>query len=263
MSHLVLIMIAAASYTISHLAISKQSSSTNKKNSPAGKSSGQAKQPSSPIFKTTSTPLSLKGGTDINIMFERINGSHLTVFYLQRGGTDGYSKPINDAIASGQLAEHGFLFADSYLRLDHASDVPRKTSKGYNYRCFPQFTGRDGDPVTLADNLIAAGHLSKILSDPSNNKYKTQYRVSSDNDMTQNPPRSADFILMNEAIAQIINDRYQLEDNATFYGTHPEFARYFFTPNPTYPFVAISQLGYPPGERIETENVTNSDEEST
>ena len=117
--------------------------------------------------------------------------------------------------------------------------------------------------MTLADNLIAAGHLSRILSDPSNNKFKTQCRVSSDKDMTQNPPRSADFMLMNEAIVQIINDRCQLEDNATFYGTHPEFARHFFTPNPTCPFVAISQLGCPPGERIETENVANSDEEST
>ena len=33
--------------------------------------------------------------------------------------------------------------------------------------------------------------------------------------------------------------------------------------NPTCPFVAISQLGCPPGERIEKEAVGGSDEEST
>ena len=54
-----------------------------------------------------------------------------------------------------------------------------------------------------------------------------------------------------------------MEDNATFYGTHPELARHFFTPNPTRPFVAISQLGHPPGKRIEKEDVGSSDDEGT
>jgi hypothetical protein len=262
MIFLLAVIFAGAATSLSYLAGSKkkQSSSPSKRNSPPAKSkSGSPSKKAGSPFKTTFAPLSLRGSTDVNIMFERINGAHLTIFYLQKGQTDGFSKPLNDAIVSGDLTEYGFLYADSYLRLDHATDAPRKNSKGYNYRCFPQFTGDSEAPVTLAENLVAAGHLARVLSAPANNQFNTQYRVSASNDLTQNPPRSADFILTSDTIVQIIIHKYNLGDQATFYAAYPEFARYFFTPNPTYPFAAISQLGFPPGEQPDEEDVSHSD----
>jgi hypothetical protein len=152
------------------------------------------------------------------------------------------------------------MYAGSSLRLAHDSDEPRKTLKGFKYRCFPQFTGGSDAPVTSADNLVAAGHLARILSAPASNKYNTQYRVSRDNDLTQNPPRSADFILTSDTIVQIINHKYELGDKANFYAACPEFARCFFTPNPTYPYAAISQLGYPSGTQPDEEEDINDSE---
>jgi hypothetical protein len=112
------------------------------------------------------------------------------------------------------------------------------------------------NPVTLADNLVTAGNLARILFAPANNQYNTQYRILRDNeDLTQNPPCSADFILTSDTIMQIFNHKYNLGDKATFYTTCPEFARYFFTPNPTYPYATISQLGHPVGEQPDEEAV--------
>jgi hypothetical protein len=183
-------------------------------------------------------------------------------FTYKVGETDGFSKPVNDAIGPGKLTDHGFFYSDSYLRLDHASDVPKKTSKGYNCRCFPQFTGGSEAPVTLAENLVAAGHLARIISAPANNQFNTQCHVSRDNDLTQNPPRSAAFILTSDTVLQIINHKCNLGDKDTFYNACPEFARYFFTPNPAYPHAAISKLGHPKRERPDKEAVGDSDNDN-
>jgi hypothetical protein len=184
------------------MALSKhqESSSGGKRKSPPGNKSSGAPKKAPSLFKTTSAPMSLKASTDVDIKFERVKGSHLTIWYLQKGQTDGYSKPLNDAIESGELAKYGFMYAGSSLRLAHDSDEPRKSSKGFNYRCFPHFTSGSDAPVTSADNLVAAGHLARILPAPASNKYNTQYRVLRDNYLTQNPPRSADFILTSNTI---------------------------------------------------------------
>ena len=110
------------------------------------------------------------------------------------------------------------------------------------------------NPVTLADKNLAT-----IRSASTNNQYNTQHRVLCDDNLTQSPPWSANFILTSDStIVQIINHRYNLGDNkATFYtACPPEFVRYFFTPNPTYPYAATSQLlGYPAGEHPNEEAV--------
>lgn len=47
-------------------------------------------------------------------------------------------------------------------------------------------------------------------------EYNSQYCISQDNDLTQNPPRSVDFILTSDTIVQIINHKYNLRDKTTF-----------------------------------------------
>jgi hypothetical protein len=84
---LLVFIFAAASSVVSYMAAAKsRSSAASKKNSPPCKSSDQSKKAASPTFKTTFAPLLLKGGTDVNVMFERVIGAHLTIFYLQSGG---------------------------------------------------------------------------------------------------------------------------------------------------------------------------------
>jgi hypothetical protein len=51
-----------------------------------------------------------------------------------------------------------------------------------------------------------------------------------------------------------------LGDKANFYAACPEFTRYFFTPNPTYSYAAISQLGYPSGTQPDEEEDINDGE---
>jgi hypothetical protein len=82
--------------------------------------------------------------------------------YLQKGLTDGFSKLINDAIASDELANDGFVFADSTLRVSRDSCKPKLTSKGFHHRCFPQFIGDSEVPDTLEGCLATCNRLKAV-----------------------------------------------------------------------------------------------------
>jgi hypothetical protein len=209
------------------------------------------KKPASPMFKKSASPVSVKASGSVDIMFELLMAfdgkSHVCTFHLKKGQTDGFSKPLNDAIQSGDLANLGFLFADSGLRASHESDESKVNSKGFQYRCFAQFIG-DSDILDTVEGCLATCNLLKtILSAPANNRFNTTYRVSADNNLTQNPRRTADFVLTTPTIVQIIGHKYEVEQGRTFYEMFPELAGIYFTPNPTYPDKAILELGYPAG----------------
>jgi hypothetical protein len=55
-------------------------------------------------------------------------------------------------------------------------------------------------------------------------------------------------VLTTSAVVQIINHKYEMDEGGTFYNMSPALAGIYFIPNPTYPYQAISQLGYPPGD---------------
>jgi hypothetical protein len=225
---------------------SKGKSGANKKSA-----SPIFKKSASPIFKKSDSPVSVKDSGCVDIMYEILKAydgkAHVICYHLRKGATDGFSKPINDAIASGDLANDCFNFADSPLRVSHDVDEPKLTSKGFHHRCFPQFIGDSDVPDTLEGCLATCKRLKAVLSAPANNRFNTTYRISADNNLTQNPPRSADFVLTTSTILQIIGHKYEVEQGQTFYGMFPELASIYFTPNPTYPHQAISELGYPAG----------------
>jgi hypothetical protein len=209
------------------------------------------KKPASPIFKKSPSPVSVKTSGGVDIMFELLRAfdgkSHVCTFHLKKGQTDGFSKPINDAIQSGDLANQGFVFADSGLRASHESDEAKVNSNGYPHRCFAQFIGDSEIPDTVEACLATCNLLKTILSAPANNKFNTTYRVSADYNLTQSPRRTADFVLTTSTIVQIIGHKYEVEQGRTFYEMFPELAGIYFTPNPTYPDKAILELGHPAG----------------
>jgi hypothetical protein len=87
----------------------------NQGSPPAAGLSGIHKKSTSPMFKKSTFPVLVKDSGCVDIMFEIFKSndgkSHACSFHLQKGQTDGFSKPINDAITSGELANDGFIFA--------------------------------------------------------------------------------------------------------------------------------------------------------
>jgi hypothetical protein len=108
---------------------------------------------------------------------------------------------------------------------------------------------KDSGCVDIMHEILKAccKRLKAVLSAPANNRFNTTCRVSADNNLTQNPPRCADFVLTTSAILQIIGHKHEVEQGQTFHGTFPELASVCFTPNPTCPHQAISELGHPAG----------------
>jgi len=265
---IVAFVFAATSVPFWTMAATKNTSANRGKGSPpttTAASRGHSKK-ASPTFKKTASPVSVKDSGCVDIMFEIFKAydekSHVCCFYLRKGQTDGFSKPINDAITSGELASDGFVFADSTLRVSRDIDEPKLTSKGFHYRCFPQFIGDSEVPDTLEGCLATCHRLKKILTAPANNRFNTTYRVSAENNLTQNPRRSADFVLTTSTIVQIIDHKYEVEQGKSFYGMFPELATIYFTPNPTYPYKAISELGYPNGGAADEEEDESDDNDN-
>jgi hypothetical protein len=85
---------------------------------------------------------------------------------------------------------------DSALRVSRESDEAKLTSKGFHHRCFPQFIGDSEIPDTLEGCLATCNKQKAILATPANNRFNTSYRVLADNNLTQNPRRHADFVLI-------------------------------------------------------------------
>ena len=81
------------------------SASKGKGSSPTTGSRSHSTKKALLTFKKTASPVSVKDSRCVDIMFEIFKAyderSHVCCFYLRNGQTDGFSKPINDAITSG------------------------------------------------------------------------------------------------------------------------------------------------------------------
>jgi hypothetical protein len=238
----------------------------NQGSPPAAGSSHIHKKSTSPMFKKLTSPVPVKDSRCADVMFKIFKScdgkSHVCSFHLQKGQTDGFSKPINDAIRSGELANDGFVFANSAVHVSRESDKPKLTFKGFHCRCFPQFIGDSEIPDTLEGCLANCDKLKAILTAPANNtRFNASYRVSADDNLTQNPHRSAD-VLIASTIVNIIDCKHAVEQGKTFYKMVPELAGICFTPNPTHPDKAISELGHPAGDIAHQAANKDSDEDS-
>jgi hypothetical protein len=207
------------------------------------------RKPSSPKFNKGGNVVSVTGGGAVNVKFEAVvlHDRHIqiVVYWLERGESDGFSKPINDAIFRMELTEEGFYWAECTRRLSLASETSMMNAKGWKWRCFPQFVADSKKPNKAPDRLATAQVLADVLSQPSVNQYNVEYRAVAANDMTRDPPRSADHLLTTEVIVTIIKQKYNLEDSPSFYAAYPDLAQKFFDAEANYPHLAISQLGYP------------------
>lgn len=218
----------------------------------AGKA-GNTNKKSTPSKATLKTDLfasptqSAKAPSVLDIKYELIAGGKLVVFIVTRNGSDGWSKPINDAVRSGELKDSGFHWFDCALRVDRSVNQTKSGSKGYPFRCFPQFVNPE-TPSTAQSRFKTAKELQSILSRKENNKFNTKYRVHKENDQTSpNEPRAADYVLTDEVIQQVIETIF-VDAGIGFFEQSGDEALDWFTPHPVkgdFSDIATTWFGYP------------------
>ena len=102
------------------MAVPKNASANKCKSSPPTGSWIHKKSALPVFFKKSASSVSVKDSGFVNIVikiFKACDGSHVCSFHLRKGQNDGFSKAINDAISSGELASDSFMFTNSALPL--------------------------------------------------------------------------------------------------------------------------------------------------